>query len=89
MASTDQGMSPAGAAARHTGPFAGDIPDVNGSLGFWYYNTNKRSAVLDLEGRSEDRDAFLEGKGVGGLGPPQPRGSCTRALRRPCAIEVR
>jgi crotonobetainyl-CoA:carnitine CoA-transferase CaiB-like acyl-CoA transferase len=50
---------PAGSSVRHTGPFAGDTPDVNGSLGFWYYNTNKRSAVLDLEGRAEDREAFL------------------------------
>lgn len=33
---------------REVGPFAGDIPDVNGSLYFWANNTSKRSAVIEL-----------------------------------------
>jgi crotonobetainyl-CoA:carnitine CoA-transferase CaiB-like acyl-CoA transferase len=40
---------PAGDAARRVGPFAGDIPDPNRSLFFWYYNTNKRGVTLDIE----------------------------------------
>ncbi len=40
---------PAGDAARRVGPFAGDTPDPNRSLFFWYYNTNKRGVTLNLE----------------------------------------
>ena len=47
-----------GSAARGVSPFANDTPDVNGSLSFWYYNTNKRSVVLDLDGSEHDRDTF-------------------------------
>src|SRR5438067_2503977 len=39
---------PAGDAARRVGPFAGDQPDPNRSLSFWYYNTSKRSITLDI-----------------------------------------
>ena len=39
---------PEGSSLRHYGPFYDDVPDVNRSLPFWYYNTNKRSATLDL-----------------------------------------
>jgi crotonobetainyl-CoA:carnitine CoA-transferase CaiB-like acyl-CoA transferase len=45
---------PAGSSARSVGPFVGDLPGVNRSLSFWYYNTNKRSVVLDLEGNAAD-----------------------------------
>lgn len=40
---------PGGDAARRTGPFAGDLPDPNRSLHFWYYNTNKRGITLNSE----------------------------------------
>ncbi|MBE0611375.1 MAG: CoA transferase, partial [Dehalococcoidia bacterium] len=40
---------PSGSTARAVGPFVDDIPGLNRSLNFWYHNTNKRSAVLDLE----------------------------------------
>src|SRR5437763_7969037 len=49
---------PAGSTARAIGPFVRDIPGPNRSLNFWYYNTNKRSVVLDLAGDAADRDAF-------------------------------
>jgi crotonobetainyl-CoA:carnitine CoA-transferase CaiB-like acyl-CoA transferase len=38
---------PEGSATRGVGPYVGDVRDPNRSLAFWYYNTNKRSAVLD------------------------------------------
>lgn len=38
---------PGGGEARRTGPFAEDIPDVNRSLFYWAYNTNKRSVTLN------------------------------------------
>ena len=50
--------SPSGSAARAVGPFTNDVRDVNGSLSFWYYNTNKHSVVLDLEGSDQDCDTF-------------------------------
>lgn len=40
---------PAGSSARTVGPFVSDQPGPNRSLNFWYHNTNKRSAVLDVE----------------------------------------
>jgi crotonobetainyl-CoA:carnitine CoA-transferase CaiB-like acyl-CoA transferase len=49
---------PLGSTARAIGPFVRDIPGPNRSLNFWYHNTNKRSVVLDLEGRAADREAF-------------------------------
>ena len=47
---------PEGSSARRVGPFVNDEPGPNRSLNFWYHNTNKRSAVLDLEGSEPDRD---------------------------------
>jgi benzylsuccinate CoA-transferase BbsE subunit len=38
---------PDGSPTRRIGPFAHDRPDLDHSLTFWYYNTNKRSAVID------------------------------------------
>jgi benzylsuccinate CoA-transferase BbsE subunit len=45
---------PGGSDSRRIGPFAGDVPDLNRSLHFWYYNTSKRGVTLNLasgEGR--------------------------------------
>src|SRR6266567_4228181 len=39
---------PGGDRARRIGPFAGDVPDANRSLPFWYYNTSKRGVTLDI-----------------------------------------
>lgn len=50
---------PGGSAARAVGPFVADIEGPNRSLNFWYYNTNKRSAVLDYESDGEDRARLL------------------------------
>ena len=49
--------SPAGDVARQLGPFKGGIrgPDRSGT--FFYFNTNKRSVVLDLQ-TAAGRDAF-------------------------------
>lgn len=49
---------PSGSTARAVGPFVRDVPGPNRSLNFWYHNTNKRAAVLDLEGSEADRAAF-------------------------------
>ena len=38
---------PAGSPTRTIGPFAGGHADGDHSLTFWYYNTNKRSVVID------------------------------------------
>lgn len=46
---------PGGSSARRVGPFARDIPGPDRSLSFWYYNTNKRSLVLDYEHATADR----------------------------------
>lgn len=46
---------PGGSAARRIGPFAGDLPDLNRSLRFWYDNTSKRGVTLSTrhaEGRA-------------------------------------
>jgi benzylsuccinate CoA-transferase BbsE subunit len=39
---------PAGAPVRTRPPFAGDDPDRDRSIPFWYWNTNKRSVTLNL-----------------------------------------
>jgi benzylsuccinate CoA-transferase BbsE subunit len=39
---------PDGSRARTVGPFVDNEPGPNRSLNFWYYNTNKRSVVVDL-----------------------------------------
>ena len=49
---------PGGSPTRAIGPFAGDHDDADHSLTFWYYNTNKRSVVLD-EGVPADRARLL------------------------------
>ncbi|GAB4326468.1 MAG: CaiB/BaiF CoA-transferase family protein [Dehalococcoidia bacterium] len=51
---------PAGSSARRVGPFVKDIPGPNRSLNFWYYNTNKRSAVLDFEGDAGAMDVLRQ-----------------------------
>ena len=38
---------PEGSPSRAVGPFVGDRVDPDHSLTFWYYNTNKRSVVVD------------------------------------------
>jgi benzylsuccinate CoA-transferase BbsE subunit len=48
---------PDGSASRRVGPFAGGQVDGDHSLNFWHYNTNKRSAVVDLAA-AEGRGAF-------------------------------
>jgi crotonobetainyl-CoA:carnitine CoA-transferase CaiB-like acyl-CoA transferase len=78
---------PEGAPSRHQAPFAGDRADLNGSLKFWHYNTNKRSVVLDLaqpqaqqvvRALSQRADIVLDGLAPGrmdeaGLGAEQLR----------------
>ena len=39
---------PTGEVTRSYGPFAGDRPDPEGSLWWWYYNTSKRGITLVL-----------------------------------------
>ena len=48
---------PRGSPSRHAGPFAGDEPDPDRSLAYWYYNGGKRSVVLDLA-EPAGRDGF-------------------------------
>jgi len=43
---------------RHYAPFAGDDPDPERSLWFWYYNTSKRGITLNLD-REAGRSIFL------------------------------
>ncbi len=63
---------PDGAASRHVGPWArgAEAGDLDASLNFWFYNRNKRSAVVDHrtpEGRARllelvaDADVVLTG----------------------------
>ena len=47
---------PEGSPTRAIGPFADDRDDADHSLTFWYYNTNKRSVVLDDRDRPTGRD---------------------------------
>ena len=51
---------PAGEGSRLVPPFVDDIPDPNRSLSFWYYNTNKRSIILNLADQDADQHAFLD-----------------------------
>ncbi|HEY7295930.1 MAG TPA: CoA transferase [Dehalococcoidia bacterium] len=48
---------PGGSTARRIGPFAGDVPDLNRSLRFWYDNTSKRGVTLNVQ-REEGRALF-------------------------------
>lgn len=51
-------VEPAGGAVTRTyGPFVDDLADPERSLFWWYYNTSKRSVVLDLDDAG-DRDRF-------------------------------
>jgi crotonobetainyl-CoA:carnitine CoA-transferase CaiB-like acyl-CoA transferase len=50
---------PGGDGARRVGPFVNDIPDLNRSLYFWYYNTNKRGITLSLD-TAEGQGLFRE-----------------------------
>ena len=43
---------PTGDRSRTLGPYPGDAPDTEQSLDFLFYNTNKRSITLDLEGEA-------------------------------------
>ena len=47
---------PEGDATRGYEPFADDVPDSEQSLYFWYYNTSKRSVVIDLSTRKGQAD---------------------------------
>ncbi len=67
---------PEGAATRSYEPFAGDVPDPEGSLWWWHYNTSKRSVVIDLateSGRADlamlvgTADVVLEAEPIGTL----------------------
>ena len=40
---------PGGSSSRRYGPYAGQVPDLEGSLFFWALNRNKRSITLNLE----------------------------------------
>jgi crotonobetainyl-CoA:carnitine CoA-transferase CaiB-like acyl-CoA transferase len=68
---------PEGAPSRYIGPFIGDVPDPERSLGFWYYNADKRSVVADLttdEGQQRFDD-LVSGADVlvSTLSPPELR----------------
>jgi crotonobetainyl-CoA:carnitine CoA-transferase CaiB-like acyl-CoA transferase len=54
---------PEGSPTRGVGPFAGNEPDPDNSLTFWYYNGNKRSVVIDYgsaAGRGTLRDMLAD-----------------------------
>jgi crotonobetainyl-CoA:carnitine CoA-transferase CaiB-like acyl-CoA transferase len=50
---------PDGAATRHVGPWAGGEESPDTSLNFWFYNSNKKSVILDV--RTPDGLARLRG----------------------------
>ena len=50
---------PGGDPARNTGPFYRDVPDPEGSLYWWAYNTSKRGITLDI-GTSDGQGIFKE-----------------------------
>ena len=67
---------PGGSMLRRVGPFAGDLPDLNRSLPFWYDNTSKRGVTANLdhpEGRTllarllERADVAIEAEPPGQL----------------------
>jgi crotonobetainyl-CoA:carnitine CoA-transferase CaiB-like acyl-CoA transferase len=68
---------PEGSPTRATGPFAGPQVDRDHSLEFWYYNTSKRSVVLDYRA-DLGRQRLLDLLGTADicittLGPPEAR----------------
>ncbi len=85
---------PGGHHTRGYGPFVGDVPDPEGSLWFWHYNTSKLGVTLDFdspEGRDGLRSllgtdgVLLEGEPPGrlhdlGLGYQQLRDACPNLL---------
>src|SRR3954470_6857265 len=68
---------PEGSPSRAIGPFAYGHGDTDHSLTFWYYNTNKRSVIIDY--RTTDGRDDLERLAAGAdvfictLGPPELR----------------
>ncbi len=48
---------PGGSDSRRIGPYADDLPNLNRSLHFWYYNTSKRGVTLSLD-HAEGRALF-------------------------------
>lgn len=48
---------PGGSEARREPPFYHDLPDLEKSLAFWYFNANKRSITLDLA-TADGREIF-------------------------------
>jgi benzylsuccinate CoA-transferase BbsE subunit len=67
---------PHGHPTRRYGPFAGEVPDPEGSLWFWQYHTSKRGVTIDLDTSAGqgvfrsllDRfDVLLEGEPPGRL----------------------
>jgi crotonobetainyl-CoA:carnitine CoA-transferase CaiB-like acyl-CoA transferase len=48
---------PGGTLSRHIGPYVDDAPDPERSLSYWYYNSGKRSVLLDVT-RTEHRRAL-------------------------------
>ena len=68
---------PGGSPTRAIGPFAGDRVDADHSLTFWYYNHNKRSAVLDYttrDGATALRELLAEADvGISTLHPREAR----------------
>ena len=48
---------PQGSPSRRIGPFRDGAPDPEGSLAYWYYNSNKRSSRIDSRAAA-DRPAF-------------------------------
>jgi crotonobetainyl-CoA:carnitine CoA-transferase CaiB-like acyl-CoA transferase len=48
---------PGGALSRHIGPYVDDVPDPERSLSYWYYNSGKRSVLLDMA-QADHRRAF-------------------------------
>ena len=50
---------PEGDPSRQYEPFVDDVPHHERSLFFWYYNTSKRSIVMDFDDQS-NADAFVK-----------------------------
>src|SRR5688572_20534811 len=50
---------PQGSEQRRRGPYFKDNPDPDGSIFFWYQNTNKRGVTLDLD-TPEDQEALKQ-----------------------------
>ena len=48
---------PGGALSRHIGPYVDDVPDPERSLSYWYYNSGKRSVLLNMA-QADHRRAF-------------------------------